>query len=79
VKVDISQLKQAGMNWTYHNVVEECAVGIQSLMFMATSIVQRPSIYVLPVDNDPDKPGTVRVLQEKPDKKDIEKLASSQF
>jgi hypothetical protein len=62
VKVDISQLKQAGMNWTYRNVVEERAVEIQSLMFMATSIVQRPSIYVLPVENDPEKPGSVRVL-----------------
>jgi hypothetical protein len=79
VKVDISQLKQEGMNWTYRNVVEERAVEIQSLMFMATSIVQRPSIYVLPVENDPDKPSFVRVLQEKPDKDDIDKLASSEF
>jgi hypothetical protein len=60
-------------------VVEERAVEIQSLMFIATSIVQRPSIYVLPVENDPEKPGSVRVLQEKPDNKDIEKLALSQF
>jgi hypothetical protein len=28
VKVDISQLKQAGINWTYRNVVEERAVEI---------------------------------------------------
>jgi hypothetical protein len=62
LKVDILQLKQVGINWIYRNVVEECAVEIQSLMFMATSIVQRPSIYVLPVENDPKKPGTVRVL-----------------
>jgi hypothetical protein len=34
---------------------------------------------VLPVENDPEKPGSVWVLQEKPDNKDIEKLASSQF
>jgi hypothetical protein len=59
--------------------VEEHASEIQSLMFMAISIVQRPSICVLPVENDPNKPGTVRVLQEKPDKDDIEKVASSQF
>jgi hypothetical protein len=62
VKVDISHLKQVGMNWTYHNVVEECTIEIQSLMFMATSIVQRLSIYMLPVENDPQKPTTVRVL-----------------
>jgi hypothetical protein len=31
-------------------------------MFMATSIIQRPSIYMLPVENDPEKPGTIRVL-----------------
>jgi hypothetical protein len=29
---------------------------------MATSIVQRLSIYMLPVENDPEKPATVRVL-----------------
>jgi hypothetical protein len=62
VKVDISQLKQVGINWTYRNVVEERAIEIQSLMFMATSIIQRPSIYMLPVENDPEKPGTIRVL-----------------
>jgi hypothetical protein len=28
MKVDTSQLKQAGMNWTYRNVVEERAVKI---------------------------------------------------
>jgi hypothetical protein len=79
VKVDISQLKQAGINWIYCNVVEERAVEIQSLMFMATLIVQRPSIYVLLAENEPEKPDTVRVLQEKLDNKDIEKLALSQF
>jgi hypothetical protein len=40
VKVDILQLKQAGINWTYRNVVEERVVEIQSLIFMAISIVQ---------------------------------------
>jgi hypothetical protein len=34
------QLKQAGINWTYRNVVEERVVEIQSLIFMAISIVQ---------------------------------------
>jgi hypothetical protein len=34
---------------------------------------------VLPVENDPEKPGSVRILQEKPDNKNIEKLASSRF
>jgi hypothetical protein len=49
VKVDISQLKQAGINWTYRNVVEERTVEIQSLMFMARVVTAtdgqtRPSV-----------------------------------